>query len=161
MNTFSEADKNSKQLRTVKNPIFWMIILVVLACVAVTVYLLTNQKPTYRYPVYDAMRFDVDGDGKKEYCELGYGQTSGAFTFTFSATERGADEPKYKNIFYTQWYDLSFVKCEDGIVRVKGIDNERNPQTHFFDIDVVDGNIYLAEDGRDIRTYIPEVEFGD
>lgn len=161
MNTFSEADKNSKQLRTVKNPIFWMIILVVLACVTVTVYLLTNQKPTYRYPVYDAMRFDVDGDGKKEYCELGYGQTSGAFTFIFSATERDADEPKYKNIFYTQWYDLSFAKCEDGIVRVKGIDNERNPHTHFFDIEIINGNIYLTEDGRDIRTYIPEVEFGD
>ena len=63
MNTLSETDKNGKQFRMVKNPIFWMIVLVVIACVAVTVYYLMNQKPSRRYPVYDTMRFDVDGDG--------------------------------------------------------------------------------------------------
>ena len=63
MNTLSETDKNGKQFRMVKNPIFWMIVLVVIACVAVTVYYLMNQKPYRRYPVYDTMRFDVDGDG--------------------------------------------------------------------------------------------------
>ena len=104
--------------------------------------------PGYDYPIYDSLIFDVDGDGKDEHCILGYGITSGLFTFTFSASEVGAKQPKYSNVFCTHWYDLSFVSCDDGIVRVQGIDLKEIP--HLFDISISDGTVHLTEDGRDI-----------
>ena len=109
---------------------------------------------SYGYPIYDSLIFDVDGDGKDEQCVLGYGRTSGLFTFTFSASEVGTEQPKYSNVFWSDWYDLSFVRCDDGIVRVQGIDQKEIPQTHLFDIAVIDGNIHLTEDGRDIEGFV-------
>ena len=103
--------------------------------------------------IYDSMVFDVDGDGKDEYCVLGYGITSGLFSFTFSASETGAEQPEYNNVFCTGWYDLSFIRCDDGVVRVQGIDQEEVPQTHLFDIAIIDGNVHLTEDGRDIGEF--------
>ena len=104
----------------------------------------------YDYPIYDSMVFDVDGDGKDENCVLGYGRTSGLFTFTFSATEAGAEQPEYHTVFWTDWYALSFIRCEDGVVRVQGIDQAEVPKTHRFDIAVIDGDIHLTEEGQDI-----------
>ena len=105
------------------------------------------------YPIYDSIVFDVDGDGIAEVCVLGFGRTSGLFTFTFSAAEIGADTLKYDTLFCTEWYDLSFVREDDGIVRVQGIDQKEPPQTHLFDIAVVDGSIQLTEDGQNISRY--------
>lgn len=105
------------------------------------------------YPIYDSIVFDVDGDGIAEVCVLGFGRTSGLFTFTFRAAEIGADTLKYDTLFCTEWYDLSFVREDDGIVRVQGIDQKEPPQTHLFDIAVVDGSIQLTEDGQNISRY--------
>ena len=80
-----------------------------------------------KMPIYDSAVFDIDGDGKNEVCVLGYGRTSGLFTFTFSAAEEGADRTEYNNVFCTEWYDLSFARCEDGVVRVQGIDQAEVP----------------------------------
>jgi antirepressor regulating drug resistance, predicted signal transduction N-terminal membrane component len=107
------------------------------------------QLADYDYPIYDSLVFDVDGDGIDEYCVLGYGQTSGLFTFSFTASEVGAEQSKYSNVFCTAWYDLSFVQCDDGVVRVQGID--RTEETHLFDISVVAGNLQLSEDGKDLN----------
>ena len=96
------------------------------------------------------MVFDIDGDGEDECCVLGYGRTSGLFTFTFSASEAGTEQPEYSNVFCTEWYDLSFIICDDGIVRVQGIDQGEVPQTHLFDITIIDGNVHLTEEGQDI-----------
>ena len=100
------------------------------------------------YPIYDSIVFDVDGDGIDEVCVLGFGRTSGLFTFTFRAAEIGADTLKYDTLFCTEWYDLSFIRGDDGVVRVQGIDQKEPPQTHLFDIAVVDGSIQLTEDGQ-------------
>ena len=100
------------------------------------------------YPIYDSIVFDVDGDGIDEVCVLGFGRTSGLFTFTFRAAEIGADTLKYDTLFCTEWYDLSFIHGDDGVVRVQGIDQKEPPQTHLFDIAVVDGSIQLTEDGQ-------------
>lgn len=102
------------------------------------------------YPIYDSIVFDVDGDGIDEVCVLGFGRTSGLFTFTFRAAEIGADTLKYDTPFWTAWYDLSFVRGDDGVVRVQGIDQKDPPQTHLFDIAVADGSILLTEDGVSI-----------
>ena len=105
------------------------------------------------YPIYDSIVFDVDGDGNEEVCVLGFGRTSGLFTFTFRSAEIGADVLKYDTLFCTEWYDLSFIRGDDGVVRVQGIDQENPPQTHLFDIAVVDGSIQLTEDGQGISHY--------
>ena len=105
------------------------------------------------YPIYDSIVFDVDGDGIDEVCVLGFGRTSGLFTFTFRAAEIGADTLKYDTLFCTEWYDLSFIHGDDGVVRVQGIDQKEPPQTHLFDIAVVDGSIQLTEDGQIISRY--------
>jgi len=98
-------------------------------------------------PIYDSMQFDVDGDGKVEHCVLGFGVTSGLFTFTFKASEvtTGEWEQEYFNVFISDWYKLSFVTCDDGIVRVQGID--RNDDIHLFDISIVGVNVHLTENG--------------
>ena len=105
------------------------------------------------YPIYDSIVFDVDGDGIDEVCVLGFGRTSGLFTFTFRAAEIGADTLKYDTLFCTEWYDLSFIHGDDGVVRVQGVDQKDPPQTHLFDIAIVDGSIQLTEDGQSISRY--------
>lgn len=105
------------------------------------------------YPIYDSIVFDVDGDGIDEVCVLGFGRTSGLFTFTFRAAEIGADTLKYDTLFCTEWYDLSFIREDDGVVRVQGVDQKDPPQTHLFDIAIVDGSIQLTEDGQSISHY--------
>ena len=99
---------------------------------------------------YDSLIFDVDGDGIREICILAFGRTSGLFTFTFRATELGTNTLKYDTPFWTAWYDLSFVRGDDGVVRVQGIDQKDPPQTHLFDIAAADGSILLTEDGVSI-----------
>ena len=105
------------------------------------------------YPIYDSIVFDVDGDGIEEQCVLGLGRTSGVFSFTFRAAEIGADTLKYDTPFWTEWYNLSFVRGEDGVVRVQAVDQKSPPQTHLFDIAVVDGSIVLTEDGQPVSRY--------
>ena len=105
------------------------------------------------YPIYDSIVFDVDGDGIDEVCVLGFGRTPGLFTFTFRAAEIGADTLKYDTFFCTEWYDLSFIREDDGVVRVQGVDQKDPPQTHLFDIAIVDGSIQLTEDGQSISRY--------
>ena len=105
------------------------------------------------YPIYDSIVFDVDGDGIDEVCVLGFGRTSGLFTFTFRAAEIGAETLKYDTPFWTEWYDLSFNRGDDGVVRVQGVDQKDPPQTHLFDIAIVDGSIQLTEDGQSISRY--------
>ena len=108
------------------------------------------ENDVFYYPIYDTVTFDVDGDGRDEHCTLGYGRTSGIFTFTFTAREVGEQELEYDTTFYSSWYDLSFEKCEDGVIRVKGVDQQNPPKTHLFDISFIDGNVALTENGKHI-----------
>jgi len=108
------------------------------------------ENDVFYYPIYDTVTFDVDGDGRDEHCTLGYGRTSGIFTFTFTAREVGEQELEYDTTFYSSWYDLSFEKCEDGVIRVKGVDQQHPPKTHLFDISFIDGNVALTENGKHI-----------
>lgn len=98
---------------------------------------------TLGYPFYDTMTFDVDGDGRDEVCALGYGQTSGLFTFVFYAQDQSGNV-KYRTVIYSMAYDdLSFKLCDDGAVRVQGIDQLGD--VHLFDITVKDGDIWLYD----------------
>ena len=103
-------------------------------------------------PFYDTMTFDVDGDGVDEICSLGYGQTSGLFTFVFSANYPNGTV-KYSTVINSQWLDLSFKLCEDGVVRVQGIDQQDT--VHLYNIKISDGAVMLiGQDGQLLGDFV-------
>ena len=96
-------------------------------------------------PIIDSISFDIDGDGKEEMCTLGYGPTSGLFSFTFIATpmEATASSPKYSEVFVLSGhYQLSF-EVKDGILRIRGDKSTSTDAPVYFDIAARDGHIYL------------------
>ena len=97
---------------------------------------------------YGAERYDIDGDGVEEYCTLGFGPTSGLFTFTFAAEAGG--EAKYASIFNTGWYQLSFVR-QGGVLKVKGVTH--SGAESYFDISVRDGAVVLSENGEELPSW--------
>ena len=101
---------------------------------------------TLDYPYYDTIVFDIDSDGADEVCTLEYGRTSGLFTFIFNADDLLGNE-KYSTTFYSIVYDLSFKLCDDGVVRVQGVD--QLGEVHLYDIKVKGSEIWLYnEDGQ-------------
>jgi len=102
---------------------------------------------------YDSETFDIDGDGEEEICSLQHGRTSGLFTFIFLVKDKETNEIEYETVIYSQWYDLSFQKGADGIMRVQGVTQGENPKTHLFDISIKDGYVNLTENG----VYIGEI----
>lgn len=100
------------------------------------------------YKTYiDKITADIDGDGSDEECVLGYGPTSGLFTFEFYAYENGT--LKYFNIFCSEFYHLTFTESGDK-TRIQGVTQGDNPEIHLFDISIEEGNIVLAENGEQI-----------
>ena len=93
-----------------------------------------------------ASTFDIDGDGRDEQCTLGYGPTSGLYTFTFTATENG--EPEYFNIFTTGYMELSFEKLDSGETVLVGKNGNDVKHLH---TSVKNGNIVL--DGDEQTSY--------
>ena len=94
----------------------------------------------------DNIAFDIDKDGKIESCVLGYGPTSGLFTFTLTVTESGKTE--YFNIFYSPiFYHLSF-DVQGGELRLKGMEQEENHETKYFDFSAVGSNILIKNDNK-------------
>ncbi|MBO5904555.1 MAG: M56 family metallopeptidase, partial [Clostridia bacterium] len=93
-----------------------------------------------------AATFDVDGDGRDEDCVLGYGPTSGLFSFTFTASENGT--PEYYNVFTTGYMELGFDKNADGEPVLVG---KNGDDVKIMKISVVNGNIVL--DGDEYTSY--------
>ena len=98
-------------------------------------------------PYYDTMTFDVDGDGHNENCALGYGYTSGLFSFIFYAQDQSGANRYYTVIYSMAYDDLSFKLCDDGVVRVQAIEKMGGDilNTYLFDIEVKDGEIWLYD----------------
>ena len=93
----------------------------------------------------DKITDDIDNDGIKEDCILGYGPTSGLFTVTFTAYENG--EPEYFNIFNCELRTVAFGWNEKGKAVVRGT-VYRFGKDDFddkeYDILIKDGNIVLT-----------------
>ena len=109
----------------------------------------------YMYPVIDTVVFDVDEDGKDEYCVLGPGPTSGVFSFTFYAFDTESEQPKYEQVFVTEFYYLSFVRdFLSNSVYIKGVTQGEEPQTHYYAPIIQNGQVLLEK-----TEYEPSVNF--
>lgn len=114
----------------------------------------------YVYPVIDTVVLDVDGDGKEEYCVLGPGPTSGIFSFTFYAFDTESEQPKYEQVFVTEFYYLSFVyDFQRGSIYIKGVTQGEEPQTHYYAPIIQNGQVTLErteyEPPVDVTVFIP------
>lgn len=90
----------------------------------------------------DNIVFDIDKDGKEESCVLGYGPTSGLFTFTLTVSENGRTE--YFNIYNSPFYHLSF-DVKNGVLQLKAMTQGENPETTYFDFVIEEDNIVLKK----------------
>ncbi|MBO5269349.1 MAG: hypothetical protein J6B77_01100, partial [Clostridia bacterium] len=110
-------------------------------------------------PIYDTATFDVDGDGIDEVCSMHVGPTSGRFTFFFTARESGSEEIDYETLISSQVYtSLTFVKGEDGVMRVQGVTHGEHPETHLFDITIKHKLVTLSENGVQIEEIYTPIE---
>ncbi len=104
----------------------------------------------YGYSVgyIDKTYADIDGDGVKEDCVLGYGPTSGLFTVTFYAYENG--ELEYCNTFNSEIQELSFGWDEKGKTVIRGSEfrSGKDPLEKVYDVIVEDGIIVLKSGNK-------------
>ncbi len=91
----------------------------------------------------DTIVFDIDKDGKEETCVLGFGPTSGLFTFTLTVIE--TRDVEYYHIYESAPYQLSF-DVKDDVLRLKGVARGENPKTDYFNFFIENGNIVLSND---------------
>ena len=102
-------------------------------------------QPSYT-GVIDSILFDVDNDGVQELCTLGYGRTSGLFSFVFhvapfSNTDANTDGLECI-VVLAGHYNLSF-ETQSGKLRIRGETTTQPHKTVWFDIAVRDGHIHL------------------
>ena len=97
--------------------------------------------------------YDIDQDGKKELCGLGYGPTSGLFTFEVTVWEDG--EVAQFGCFCTQFYYLSFVEEADGTIRIQGITQGDSPETFYFDMAAEEKAVLLSCNGEPLTFWGP------
>ena len=103
--------------------------------------------------IYDTVLFDIDCDDEPlpELCTAYYGFTSGLFTFSVSVTEMGFPKPDYFTTYQSEWMDISFVKLDDGKLRLQGV--TQDGRVRLFDIALRDGNVILSENGEELSFY--------
>ena len=103
--------------------------------------------------IYDMEIFDVDGDGKDEICEIGFGWSSGIFTFRLTVREIGKNEVEYDTWMYSKPYVFNFVKGDDGSVKVRGVYCNDASVIDYFDIETVGRYVILTENSIPIGDY--------
>ncbi len=105
--------------------------------------------------LYGVAIADIDGDGIEEKCSLGVGPTSGLFTFTLTAdNDTGI---RYSGMFYSDVYNLSFVKDENGKLLIRGEEPDDQNKVHFINIAVENGKLILSENGKPLKPL--EIEY--
>ena len=106
---------------------------------------------SYGYSVgyIDKTYADIDNDGIKEDCVLGYGPTSGINTVTFSVYEEG--KLQYFNIFNCDLNSVAFGWNTDGNVVIRGSELKYEKDVWVdaeYDVIVEDGNIVLKSGNK-------------
>ena len=93
---------------------------------------------------------DIDGDGEREMLRLGYGPTSGVFTFTVTAYRDC--EPVAGTVYQSEFYYLSF-EDNDGKVRVKGVPQADAATGVYFDISLSGDTLMLSDAGGELTPW--------
>ena len=117
-------------------------------------------KDESRWSTFSSVRlgmalYDIDGDGKKELCGLGYGPTYGLFTFEVTVWKEG--EVKYFGCFCTQFYYLSFVEDEEGTIHIQGITQGESPETLYFDMAAEGKDVLLTHNSEPLTFWGPGI----
>ena len=97
------------------------------------------------YPVgtISSISFDVDGDGKKESCDLSYGPLADPFTVMLTAYPGPEGGSSYVNIFQSEYKNLRF-ETKDGKLYVRASDHQTEPgKSDRYEVSVTDGMLVL------------------
>ncbi len=98
------------------------------------------------YDSIDRITYDFDGDGYDDNCMLGFGPTSGVFSFTFTVERDGI--LKYHEYFgYSSYFIRGFHINKAGKLQVIG---ESDNTLYYFDIIVEEDFIVLRADDAEI-----------
>ena len=111
----------------------------------------------YFFDNLGASYWDIDGDGVKEACSLGFGPTSGLFTYAVAAWTDG--QLKYADVFLRPDHvgQISFVRGQSGLQIAITDYNADSPaggagETHLYDVSVRDGHIVLTGEEGELRS---------
>ena len=91
--------------------------------------------------------YDIDNDGVNEVIGMGYGPTSGLFTFVVTVWDD--DGVEYANIFNYKHGKLSFTE-ENGKLQIRHHDYQGDNQVRYLDVEIIGINIVLFENGKPI-----------
>lgn len=118
----------------------------------------------FALPSYGSLVFDIDKDGAQEIVTLGYGMTSGVFSFSISASYNG--EQKYRDYFISPHCAPQFLvrSVDDVCVMITAQAEKGQAEVAvLYEISVVDGHIVLTA-GEEANEYfevtrLPVVEY--
>lgn len=116
---------------------------------------LINGDVTFRTSRYT---FDIDGDGKEEYCVIEPLPDRPYHMFRFLVFQNQDDLiPKYYDVFdYNTIYDIAFAKTADGKLVLFGTRYGYAPTQKVWDIRIENNSIFVSVDGKDVRSYVKQ-----
>lgn len=101
--------------------------------------------------VQSSYQFDIDGDGKNEYCTVcpdGYYKND----FKFVVFQNESDvTPKYYTIFESSDLYLIYFREIDGQVKLCALQSGTEAKERSFDISIKDDNVVLSENGKKLN----------
>ena len=108
----------------------------------------------------DERTIDIDGDGVEDRCVMSYGPTSGLFTFYLTVTPVGASAPKYQNIFWTDWSDLSFpfVIADKPTLYVRAANPLNETEVKTYTVLIENGELTLWNEEGDMPRWAGETQ---
>ena len=107
----------------------------------------------------DERTIDIDNDGVEDRCVISDGPTSGLFTFYLTVTPVGASEPRYQNIFWTDWSDLSFVEVKKDMELYVRARNPLSPnQEKLYHVLIENGELTLRSEDGDMDRWAGETQ---
>lgn len=96
----------------------------------------------------DSIEYDVDKDGDIETVKLGFGPTSGLFTFVVSVWSEN-NEIEASGVYSFDHSNLSFLDDENDLY-IKSVDQNDSTELHCIKVSVENGEIHLEENGESL-----------
>lgn len=113
-----------------------------------TLFSLKYTSKNYSSILYDSTLFDFDKDGEPNICTIGYGGTSGIFSFNVTIWDENKTDILYQSHFrpVTWFNDLKFETNLGLDLYVCGVDQEGEP--HRFKVSTDNDYLVLSEGGN-------------